>query len=112
MSQTSTQQSQGETKMPTIQLLRSGQITLPNKLRSTLNLHPGDLLDAEVKEKRIILTPVTTVPKTKEEEQEEAKERMFKLIEKNWERNKDLDPDEVQKIVDQAVKEVRQGNFK
>lgn len=98
----------GGVKMPTIQVLRSGQVTLPSKLRSMLNLHPGDLLEADIKEQRIILTPVTLTPKNKAE----AEKRFFKLVEENWEKNKDLNPDEVQRIVDQAVKEVRRGNFK
>ncbi|MBU2579057.1 AbrB/MazE/SpoVT family DNA-binding domain-containing protein [Patescibacteria group bacterium] len=49
-------------KMPTIQLLRSGQITLPTMLREILDLNTGDLLETEVKKGRVVLTPVKTIP--------------------------------------------------
>ena len=42
---------------------------------------------------------------------EEAKKRFFKTIEKIWERNKDVDPKEVEEVVNEAVRAV-QGELK
>ncbi len=39
--------------------------------------------------------------------QKEAKKSFFETVEKIWERNKDVDPEEVEKVVGEAVKAVR-----
>ena len=36
-----------------------------------------------------------------------ARDRLVELMEKNWEKNKDADPDEIQRDIDEAVREVR-----
>ena len=47
------------------------------------------------------------IPTSRYEAMERSRERLFELIEKNWERNKDVPYDEIQRDVDEAVKEVR-----
>jgi prevent-host-death family protein len=41
------------------------------------------------------------------ETMERSRERLFELIEKNWERNKDIPYEEIQREVEQAIREVR-----
>jgi len=41
---------------------------------------------------------------------EKARERFFKLLDKTWEKNKDTNPKEVERIVNEAVEEVRKLN--
>lgn len=45
-----------------------GQITIPAKIRKTLGLDAGDLLQVEVSRGRIVLTPLQVIQRTQEEE--------------------------------------------
>lgn len=92
--------------MPTIKLLRNGQLTLPVKFRKTLGLKRGELLVAELQGDKIVLKPVRTVEE--DEIRKITKEKVFELIGKNWEKNKDLDQKKVDRIVDETVREVRE----
>lgn len=38
---------------------------------------------------------------------EESRKRLFEFIEQNWERNQDIPPEEIEAIVDEAVREAR-----
>ncbi len=93
--------SKGELAMPTVRLLRNGQLTLPAKVRQDFALEDGTYLDVEIEDNRIVLIPKTLVKKDK------AKERIFEVLEEVWERNQDVDPKEVKRLVSQAVKTVR-----
>ena len=42
-----------------------------------------------------------------EAEKEAARERFFQMVQELWEQNKDADPEEVQRAVDEAVASVR-----
>ncbi len=95
----------GGKAMPVIKILRNGQLTLPAKFRETLELKQGDLLNAGLEEDKIILKPVTTVERKRVKEK--TRERFFKLIDKTWDKNKDTDPKEVERIVNEAIEEVR-----
>jgi len=95
----------GGKAMPVIKILRNGQLTLPAKFREILELKQGDLLNAGLEEDKIILKPVTTVERKRVKEK--TKERFFKLIDKTWDKNKDTDPKEVERIVNEAIEEVR-----
>lgn len=97
----------GGKAMPVIKILRNGQLTLPAKFRETLELKQGDLLDAGLEEDKIVLRPVTTIERKRVKEK--TRERFFKLINKTWDRNKDTDPKEVERIVNEAIEEVRRG---
>ena len=92
--------------MPTIKILWNRQLTLPAKFRKNLDLKEGNLLDAGLEKDRIILKPVTVIERDKIKKM--ARKRFFKLIEDNWGKNKNLDQKETEKIVDEAVKEVRE----
>ncbi len=91
--------------MPVIKILRNGQLTLPAKFRETLELKQGDLLNTGIEEDKIVLKPVTTIERKRVKEK--TRERFFKLIDKTWEKNKDTDPKEVERIVNEAIEEVR-----
>lgn len=95
----------GGEAMPIIKVLRNGQLTLPAKFRETLELKQGDLLDAGLEEDKIVLRPVTTIERKRKKEK--TRERFFKLMDKTWDKNKETDPKEVERIVKEAIEEVR-----
>ncbi len=47
------------------------------------------------------------IPAERYEAMERHRERLFELIEKNWERNKDLPYEEIEREVRQAIEDVR-----
>jgi prevent-host-death family protein len=47
------------------------------------------------------------IPAGRYETMERSRERLFELIEKNWERNKDVPYEEIQREVEQAIRGVR-----
>lgn len=47
------------------------------------------------------------IPAERYEAMEKSRERLFELIEKNWERNKDTPYKEIEREVQQAIEEVR-----
>lgn len=47
--------------MPVIKVIRNGQITLPKEFREALGIDEGQILEAELKESRIILKPLAFV---------------------------------------------------
>lgn len=47
------------------------------------------------------------IPAERYEAMEKSRERLFRLIEKNWEQNKEIPYEEVEREVQQAIEEVR-----
>ena len=47
----------GELIMPIVKVVRNGQITLPKEFRDALSIDEGQILEAEIKNSRIILKP-------------------------------------------------------
>ena len=47
--------------MPMIKVVRNGQITLPKEFRDALSIDEGQILEAEIKNSRIILKPLAFV---------------------------------------------------
>ena len=47
--------------MPMIKVVRNGQITLPKEFRDALGIDEGQILEAEIKDSRIILKPLAFV---------------------------------------------------
>lgn len=88
--------------MSLITIKEDFQVTIPEDIRRELNLKVGDVLEAEVKGDKIVLKPRSTINRSK------AIERIFSLLEKNWERNKDVPEEEVLRDVQEAIKEVRE----
>lgn len=51
----------GELTMPMVKVVRNGQITLPKEFRDALSIDEGQILEAEIKNSRIILKPMAFV---------------------------------------------------
>lgn len=47
--------------MPIVKVVRNGQITLPKEFRDALSIDEGQILEAEIKDSRIILKPLAFV---------------------------------------------------
>jgi len=90
--------------MPLVKITRSRQVTIPKELFEELDLQQGDYLEVVREGNHLILRPKTIVDR----ERAQAKDRLSKLLERIWERNQDVDPEEVEQVVAQAIQEVRQ----
>ncbi len=51
--------------MPMIKVRHKGQVTLPAEIRDELDLEQGDLLEAEVHNGKVVLTPKTVIDRSK-----------------------------------------------
>jgi AbrB family looped-hinge helix DNA binding protein len=60
--------------MARVQLRERSQITLPDELRTALDLKQGDYLDAEIVDGRLVLSPVTGL------DREAARERLRSML--------------------------------
>lgn len=76
----------------------------------------GELLEGvfyrgdEVVIERAGKTMAVVIPAERYEAMEQSRERVFQSIEKIWEQNKDVPPEEIERDIDLAVKEVRRRN--
>lgn len=46
---------------PTTRLTSAGQVTIPKRYREALQLKPGQLLNVEIEEGRVVFTPMALV---------------------------------------------------
>jgi AbrB family looped-hinge helix DNA binding protein len=92
---------QGGIEMPIVKVGRSRQVTIPKKLFEELDLKEGDYVEVERKGNRLILTPKELIDRDK------AKAKLFALISRIRERNKDASPEEVEEALREALEEVR-----
>lgn len=46
-----------------VELKQKSQVTIPNELVKKMNLHPGDKLEVEEKDGKLIITPVVVIPR-------------------------------------------------
>lgn len=97
--------------MELIKIKGKFQITLPQSLRSQMGLSVGDYIKADVEDGKIVLERITMVPADESGSGTGSKERRqaFALIEEIWAKTKDEDPEEVEKLVSEAVKAVRKS---
>ena len=93
--------------MPTLQILRNGQISLPAKFRRELGLKKGDIISAEIQDGQIILTPIA-IKENKSKKRAEAKEKFFEMVDELRERTKDVPLEEIQSAIDEATVAARQ----
>ncbi len=82
-------------------VLRSGQVTFPKEIRESLDLKEGDIIDFQVRGSEIIIRPKTFMDKGKAE--------AWKLFDAMHEKMKDEDPEKLEKLIEDAVKEVRKA---
>ena len=85
--------------MPWAKVLRSGQVTFPKEVRESLNLKEGDIVDFEIKGSAVVIRPKVMIDKGKAE--------VWKMFDKMHEKMKDEDPQKIEKLIDEAVKETR-----
>ncbi|MBA4417279.1 MAG: hypothetical protein C0392_05125 [Syntrophus sp. (in: bacteria)] len=89
----------GETFMPWAKVLRSGQVTFPKEIRESLNIKEGDIIDFQVRGSEIIVRPKTVIDKGKAE--------VWKMFDAIHEKMKGEDPEKVEKLIEEAIREVR-----
>ncbi len=94
--------------MPLVKITRSRQVTIPKELFDELELRQGDYVEIIRKGDQLVLRPKSVMDR----DRAEAKEQLFKLLERIWERNKDVDPELVEREIAQALKEVRKSRRK
>ncbi len=85
--------------MPWARVLRSGQVTFPKEVRESLNLKEGDIVDFEIKGSVVVIRPKIMIDKGKAE--------VWKMFDEMHERMKDEDPEKMERLIDEAVKETR-----
>lgn len=95
--------------MPWAKILRSGQVTLPKKVREHLNLKEGDILDFEIQKDGVMMRPkelVTIRPTVRGLEAfGQAIDQLRAATEGKFD---DMTEAEVLSFVQTAVQEVRQ----
>ena len=93
--------------MPLIKVKGKGQMTIPAEIRNTLKLEEGDVLEAGVEDGRIVLTPKVVLDRASAfREMDEIAAR----AEASW-RAQGLSDEEVERLVDETVEEVRAERF-
>lgn len=93
--------------MPLLQVRRNFQITIPAKLRQALGIKVGDYIDAELQDEAIVLKPQEITDRSLPKRKEESKRIFSELVDRIRERNKDVDPTEVEALINEAVTAVR-----
>lgn len=89
--------------MPLVKITRNRQVTLPKSLCQELGLDEGDYVEIVREGDHLVLRPKKLVDKTLQEK----KERLFQLLERVWERTKDVEPALIEEEVRKALAEVR-----
>lgn len=86
--------------MPYARILRKGQLTLPKKVRDTLNVNEGDIVDFEINGTAVTIRPKVLVEKEGGE--------LWDNIQRMHEKMKNEDPEEIERLIEEAIREVRQ----
>jgi len=92
--------------MPLVKVIRHGQITLPIDFREELNIKEGDYLEADIKGKAIVLRPKVFLDRA------DAVKALHEMMTEVQERTKDIDSKELDNLIEQTIKEVRQTKAK
>ena len=85
--------------MPWAKVLRAGQVTFPKEVRESLNLKVGDIVDFEINGSVVVIRPKVMIDK--------GKAQVWKMFDEMHEKMKDEDPQKIEKLIDEAVKETR-----
>jgi AbrB family looped-hinge helix DNA binding protein len=86
--------------MPYARILRKGQLTLPKKVRDTLNVNEGDIVDFEINGSAVTIRSKVLVEKKGGE--------LWANIQRMHENMKNEDPEEIERLIEEAIREVRQ----
>jgi len=87
--------------MPYARILRKGQLTLPKKVRDILSVSEGDIIDFEINGASVTIRPKVLVEKKSGE--------LWANIQRMHEKMKDQDPKEIEKLIEEAIQEVRRN---
>jgi AbrB family looped-hinge helix DNA binding protein len=90
-----------------IKIRRNFQLTIPSELRRRINLSVGDYVEVDVEDNKIVIRPVEVAVFGKKTRRELAREKAFLVLDEIWAKLKDENPQGVEKLVDEAIKEVR-----
>ena len=77
------------------------QVTIPASIRKKLDLHVGDVFDAEVQDDTIVFHPKTLVDRS------QAVQQFIDLVEQVHQENENIPDDEVMQDVMDAIQDVR-----
>jgi len=89
--------------MPWAKVLRSGQVTFPKEVREALNLKEGDIVDFLIKDSEVTIRPKVMVDK--------EKAKVWKMFDEMHNKMKGEDPEKVEKLIEEAIREVRKGKI-
>ena len=87
--------------MPLVKVIRHGQITLPAELREKLDIDEGDYLEAKLEGRTIVLHPKVLL------DRDDAVKALHRIMDEVQNRTKDIDPEEIEREVANAIREVR-----
>lgn len=93
-------------EMPLVKVIRHGQITLPIDFRQELDIKEGDYLEVDIEGKTIVLRPKVFLDRAR------AVKALHEMMAEVQERTKDIDPKELDDLIEQSIKEVRQTRNK
>jgi AbrB family looped-hinge helix DNA binding protein len=89
--------------MPWAKVLRSGQVTFPKEVRESLNLKEGDIVDFRIKGSEVTIRPKVMVDKEKVD--------VWKMLDDIHNKMKGTDPEKIEKLIEEAIREVRKGKI-
>ncbi|MDW8141554.1 MAG: AbrB/MazE/SpoVT family DNA-binding domain-containing protein [Candidatus Bipolaricaulota bacterium] len=90
--------------MPTVKVLRNGQLTLPKRLREQLHISEGDILEAEIQADAIVLRPKVLLDK------DQAWQKLKAVMERVGRRHKGIPEEEIERDVLEAIRAMRRAN--
>jgi AbrB family looped-hinge helix DNA binding protein len=86
--------------MPQVKVQSHGQVKIPSPIFSKYHLREGDTLDVRDTGDGIFFIPKTLKRKN-------SKDRLFELIEDTWARNRNIDSKALDRVINRAVRKVR-----
>jgi AbrB family looped-hinge helix DNA binding protein len=86
-----------------VRIQEKGQVTIPRKIRDKLNLKKGDLVVFEETDAGVMVKPVLVVGK------DDRRDELNSIIHSIREKFKDYSVEEIESIVNNAVKETREN---
>ena len=90
--------------MPVVRVLEHGQVTIPKQFREFLGLEKGDLAEAQLEGKRIVITPKKLV-------KEEALKKLLAVMDRVHKLTEPFSEEEVIEDVIQAIASLREKEY-
>ncbi len=92
--------------MPTVKVLRHGQLTLPKRLRDQLHISAGDILEAEIQDDAIVLRPKVLLDKN------QAGQKLRAVMEQVGRRHQAIPEEKIERDVLEAIQSMRHAKAK